>query len=350
MMIKQINYYFMLFLCLIILTSCKMDEEQLKQIYSTAIAKANEKDFEAAIDIIEKNIEKRDRGFVFYFYRGFFKEQLDVNRNASIAINDYLKAYSIDPDRYVINSIIGDAYNTMDEYEKAIPFLERANELYVPESGAPSPYWALAEAYLHMGRLEEALEMNSKALEEGDYSWHYLQRGIILSMSGDVQSLVENYEIAKEIELRENDESSLVTLNRDYALQLIKINYIDKAYQLYNDWLKGNEDYYEWCYADIGYIYLLKGELDKSIEMLKKAESIDNTQVFTLQYLSFYYYLKEDYDKAYGYEASSRTQKEPLGVIVYWKKSKDEFLEGYKTNWQFQKLLDVNNNAEGSKN
>jgi len=314
-----------------------MDKEQQKQIFSTAIAKANENDFTAAIDILEKNIRRRDRGYVFYLYRGLFTYELDLNRNASLAINDFLKAYSIDPDGYRINDIIGKAYNTIFEFEKAIPFLERAYKLYVPGSRAPAPYWALAEAYLQVGRLEDALRMNSKALEERDDPWNYLQRGIILSMFGDVQSLVENHKIAKKME---SDEKFLFALDNDYALQLIRIGYIDKAYQLYNDWLKENDNYH-WCYANIGYIYLLKGELDKSIEMLKKAEAINNTCVQTMQYLSFYYFLKKDYDNAYQYEARSRTLRTPLGVPVFWKKSIEEFIEGYKTNWQFQKLLEV---------
>jgi len=329
----------LLLLSLSAIFSCKMSKEQQKQIYLDALEKAREKDYQAALEIIEMNIRRIDKGYTYYFYHGFFIQQQDHEKNSSIALFDFIKAYEFDSDTYDINSIIGFTYVSLEEYEQAIPYLERAYELFLPESEAPPPYWELAEAYRHVGRLDDALKINTKAINEGDYSWNYLQRGIILSQFGNVQALTENYEIA--VTMIEEDNLLLLLSHRDYALRLVEMDYTEKAYQLYDGWIKGNETYYDWCYADMGYILMLNGDWEGSIQMLKKAEIINNTSALTLRYLSFYYFFREDYNTAYEYEARSRLQKEYLG-IAHWKKSTDEFRKEYKNNWQFQKLLAIN--------
>jgi tetratricopeptide (TPR) repeat protein len=313
-----------------------MDKERQVQIYLEALAMANEEKYETALEILEKNIKKNNRDYIYYFYHGFFTQQQDYKKYSSVALLDYLKAYKVNPDTYDINDVIGGAYIAIEEYEQAIPYLEKAYKLFLPGNGVPPPYWDLAEAYRHVGRLEDAIEMNTKAIEESEYSWQYFQRGVILSQFGNVQALDDNYTIAKTIE------PDNLLLDRDYALRLVEMGYTEKAFQLYTEWLKGNETYYDWCYADTGYIFMLSGDWDKSIEMLKKAESINNTSFLTMQYLSFYYFFKEEYNSAYDYESWSRLQKDPSG-ITYWRKSIDEFLEGYKKNWQFQKLIEKRN-------
>jgi tetratricopeptide (TPR) repeat protein len=325
------NKVILLIFMIVVLFSCKMDKEKQMEIFLRALEKAQENDYKAALEILEKNIKKRDRSYHYYFYHGSFIESQNYIKYSPLALEDYYKAYEINPNTFDINLFIGSAYVRIEEYDRAIPFLEKAYELYSPESDTPPPYWGLAEAYRHVGRLEDALEMNAKAIEESDYSWQYLQRGIILSqISGDIRALTENYEIANKIELNLHN-------NRGYALRLIQMGYIENAYQLYNNWLIGNEKIYDWCYADMGYILMTKGDWKNSINLLKKAEAINNRDIFTLKYLSFYYFFCDDYNQAYSYEAQVRLEKEPIGV-TYWKKSINEFLDGYKNDWQFQKL------------
>ena len=315
-----------------LILSCRMSKEKQLEIFSRVIVKAQEGDYKAAIEILEKNIRKPDRGYLYYYYLGYLTQSQDILKYTPLALECFNIAYKIDPNTYDINSAIGLSYVGIKEYDSAIPYLEKAYELYSPASEAPPPYWALAEAYLHTGRIEEAIKINTKAIEESEFSWQYMQRGIILSQSGDVQALTENYNIAKKIE------PNNLMLDRDYALRLVEIGYTEKAYKLYSDWLIGNENYYDWCYADMGFIYMLDNDWRRGYDVLKKAESISHTSVLTSQYLSFYYFFMKEYDRAYSYEASSRLHNEPSG-ITYWKKSTDEFIKGYENNWQFQKLL-----------
>jgi len=337
---KKSKIYLLIF-TIVVLFSCKKDEEEQTEFFLLALEKARENDYKVALEILEKNIKKSDRGYHYYFYHGSFIESQDYpnyRKYSSLALEDYYKAYTINPNTYDINLFIGSAYVRIEEYDRAIPFLEKAYELYSPESGTPPPYWWLAEAYRHVGKLEDALEMNIKAIEESDYSWQYLQRGIILSqISGDIKELTENYEIADKIEPNLHN-------NRSYALRLIQMGYIEKAYQLYSDWLTENEKIYDWCYADMGYILMTKGDWKNSIDLLKKAESINNRDIFTLKYLSFFYFFVGDYNQAYSYEAQVRLENEPSGV-TYWKKSIKEFLDGYRKDWQFQKLLQENHRS-----
>jgi len=118
------------------------------------------------------------------------------------------------------------------------------------------------------------------------------------------------------------------------------MGYTEKAYQLYSDWLVGNEDVYDWCYADMGYILMTKGDWENSIDLLEKADKINNADFYTKKYLSFYYFFREDFLEAGNYEYQFRYRKNTYEEIK-WKESQNEFLEGYKNDWQFQKLLQV---------
>ncbi|MCL2230098.1 MAG: tetratricopeptide repeat protein [Treponema sp.] len=334
MEIRNIKLIYTVIIIIILICSCKTEREKLFEIYMEALEMANTGNYKEAIDILNKNIKYIDRDYFFYFYRGLFTQQQNYLMYTEMAMKDYLIAYKKNKDAYDINSTIGLSYIHLNEYEKAIYYLERAYNLFIPGSGVLSPYWELAEAYYHVGRLNEALEMNTKAIqEESEYSWPYLQRGIILSqIENSIEPLIKYYEIAIEIE------PDNLLLKRDLSLRLIEMDYYEEAIFYNNKWLEGFEDYYDWCYADLGYIYMLNGNWNNSYNMLKKAESINNNSKLTLQYLSFYYFFNNNINEAYSYEARARLTTEPSGM-TRWKKTRNDFMEGYKNNWQFRKLF-----------
>jgi len=313
--------------------SCRMSEERQREIILQAWTKADEGDFRAAIDILENNIRRVDRGYEFYFSRGHFIEQQNFPMFVSLALEDFHRAYRFEPDSFSINDAIAFGYFVMGEYERAISFWERAYELFPFESEAPSPYGRLAEVYLRVGRLEEALALNTRAIESEGEAWHYFQRGMILSaITGNVNDLIEYYKIAHEM-LPDN-----LWLKRDFSLQLIRMGYIELAYELYTEWLVGHEDFLDWFLADMGYIHMLKGNWDRSIDLLRRSMQIRNTSVLTLQYLSFYYFFTGNYNEAFGYESRSRLMLKPSGM-AFGVRTIEEFKENYRNNWQFQKLL-----------
>ena len=334
---KKKTYIFLLVLisAVMILSSCGMSEERAREVFLQAIEKANEGDFKAAIAILEENIRRADRGFTFYFYRGLFTQHQNFEMFTRSAMEDFYRAYRIEPNVSEVIWLIGLGYHLMGEYERAIPFLERAYELFTPESKELSVYSMLATAYFHVGRLEDALKMNARSMETKGDHWDYFHRGMILSgITGDINDLIENYEIAREIA------PDNLWLQRDFALRLIRMGYIEKAYQLYTEWLVGQEDFFDFCYADMAYIHMLKGNWDRSIELLETALRLNNTQVLTLQYASFYHFFTGNYNEAFVYESRSRLMTEPSGR-TYWVNSVEEFMENYRNNWQFQKLLQL---------
>ena len=389
---KKNNLILFILLIFIILSSCKTDKEALINIAFEARTKYLEGDPKAAINIFEKNFKKADRRYGYYFYHGYFVWALgeDPREYATLALESFMQAYRFEPNSYEINDIIGTVLFTIDKFEQAIPYFERAYELYLPESEAPSPHWYLTEAYLHAGRLDDALKINTEAIEEFGFSYYFLQRGIILSYYDDFQVLSDNISYVKkeetnniidyddlqaliddfdkligkdttiEIEVPLNTgvkllqlkalidgflkakemETSRITLaeiHRDFTFRLIQMDYTEQAYQLLEIWLVGSEATANWCYMGIGYILMLNGAWEESLKMLDKAKSIRNNDEI-MMYISFYYFFSGDFIKAFEYEALARSYLTHIKNIPR-KKTINEFIEEYKNNWEFQMLL-----------
>jgi len=68
------NKIYLLVFMIVLLVSCKMDKQKQMDIFLQALEKAREDDYKAALEILEKNIKKRDRGYHYYFYHGRFIE------------------------------------------------------------------------------------------------------------------------------------------------------------------------------------------------------------------------------------------------------------------------------------
>jgi tetratricopeptide (TPR) repeat protein len=304
----------------------------LEGIYYKAQIEAEKYNFKEALNIIETNIKGKDRDFAYYRFHGMYMYYTNEKKYATRALEDFKKSYELKPDSFITNSLIGRCYLTMGDYPEALNFFENANELYEDDMNAPPIYYELAQAYLNCGRVEEALRVNALAIQKDtNYSWYYMQRGIILSQDGDKASLDNNYAIA--IETDPND----INCHREYINRLIEMLYIDEAYNLCVTLLENNNDY-GWIYADEGYILMLKGELDKSKELLDKAEHINNTDEDTLIFLSFYYYVTNNFEKAYEYDAMSKLLHTDSD-IVYWAKNQNDYAFHYKDNIYFKLLL-----------
>ena len=104
------NKIYLLVFMIVLLVSCKMDKQKQMDIFLQALEKAREDDYKAALEILEKNIKKRDRGYHYYFYHGRFIEAQNYKKNITPALEDYYKAYKINPNTFDINRVIGSAY------------------------------------------------------------------------------------------------------------------------------------------------------------------------------------------------------------------------------------------------
>jgi tetratricopeptide (TPR) repeat protein len=208
-------------------------------------------------------------------------------KNSTQILADLKKAYALKKDTFDINLVLGLAYAAISEYETAIPYLETAID--VAKQGDDKPFFELANAYLKIGQLDDALDMNTKAIENNQsLADSYMQRGIILSQNGDTRLLDENYQKAIEIA-----PDSLVIF-REYTLRLLELKQYEAAYQLYDAKINNNE---------------------------------------------IYDFFNRDFTKAYEYESSSRLIT-GTSTLVKRFSSVEEYMEAYRHNLLFTYLLD----------
>jgi tetratricopeptide (TPR) repeat protein len=332
MIIKKNKLFFSM--SIVLFLSCSVSKNSLTHVYQQAQEKARNNDFDAAITIIETNVKEGKRDYSYYLLHGLYIRYKNPEIYSSLALEDFNKAYKANPEKFDVNYLIGQCYSNMDEYENAIPYLENAYEIYAKDKEGLPPYWDLAEAYLRVKRYDDALKINDEAIiSDGSYAWNYLQRGIILSYNGDVDSLTEFY--LKAISLNNTD----LFLHREYAQRLMEIGLFDRALNIYYSILSDNNKF-AWVYADLGFLSMCYGKWDKANDYLSKAESINNMDISTLKYLSFYYFFMKDYNRAYEYDASLRLVK-GLSEYVIWYTSQDEYISEYKKDRQFNLLMNV---------
>jgi tetratricopeptide (TPR) repeat protein len=254
------------------------------EIYTRAQIEAEKGNLTEAINIIETGIKKNERDAAYYLFHGTYVYYQNPEENAQTALEEFKISYKSNQDNYINNMVIGMCYFTMKDYENAVSFYEKANSLYTEEQDAPPVYYELAESYFQNGQIEEALKINTLALEKDpNYSWNYMQRGIILSQDGNKNILFENYRKAIE------KDSSELELHKEYIKRLIELKYYNDALEFCNELLEFNNSY-DWCYSFLGLISMLDGNMDEGKNYLEKAFSINDKNIDTLSYLSFYYY------------------------------------------------------------
>jgi tetratricopeptide (TPR) repeat protein len=314
-----------IFFCL---SSCKIrrSRDELEGIYYKAQIEAEKENFKDALNIIETNIKGKNRDFAYYRFHGMYIYYENKKNYATRALEDFKKSYELKSDSFITNSLIGRCYLTLGDYTEALNFLEKANELYKDDMNAPPIYYELAEAYLNCGKMEEALNINTQAIQrDSNYSWNYMQRGIILSQNGDKNELTKNYNEAIQKDPNE------IGFHKELINRYIEMNYCDDAYELCITLLKDNENY-DWCYAYMGYILLLSGDFDKSFKLLEKALEINNKNSQTLKYLSFYYYFTDDLKKAWEYDMLASIE---ANIDVPLFETQSEYLLKYKSDKYF---------------
>jgi tetratricopeptide (TPR) repeat protein len=321
--------------CLILPLSCREDRVGIQEVIIEANENAMGNNFDAALKLLETKIKVGEREYLYYLYHGLYTYSKNPLRYAELALRDYQMAYKYNSETYELNDIMGSAYLVQKNYQEALFYCDRAIKLYNKNmEGTLPPYWGLAESYLKTGEIEKAIEVNKMALDiDPNFSWSYMQKGIILSQNGDIDVLKENYLRAIEIDPYD------FSLYREYGLRLIELGHDDVALNVYIEWANENANY-NWCFADLGYIYMLQKNFGESIKYLKRAEELINTDELTLKYLSFYYFFRNEYQKSFEYDARKRLLRSADGR-VYNFQIPNEYFDNYSDDWQFQRLLKI---------
>ena len=130
---------------------------------------------------------------------------------------------------------IGDNYNLLYQYDKAIPVLEKALEIYdkwkIKPMWAPN-YFQLGIAYHETGQYEKEKELYKKAEQDFPNDLIIAQRQAILALTeGDSASA--NHYIEKYISIRQENPATEAMIANALAGIYLRANILDKAEEYY---------------------------------------------------------------------------------------------------------------------
>lgn len=161
-------------------------------------------------------------------------------------------------------------------------------------SGLPGFYFGKARASYAKGDMEEAKKMLEKAIKTGrasaavliSYSYLLLRMGYTDKSEEVIQALMKKT-------LKPNEE---VGVKSNYALILWKKGKLDEAIAILMELYEKAKN--STIYESLGYLIILKGDLDKAIEFNKEAYDYDSSNNIIMDNLGQSYYLKGDYVSA----------------------------------------------------
>lgn len=154
-------------------------------------------------------------------------------------------------------------------------------------------YEVLATKANNKGDMEKAISMLEKASKATLNTRPKISYGYLLLKSGNINKASE---VFKEMIDSDIDNDSKRNAKSNYALVLWKSGELEKAINLLEEVL--SEYTSTVVYGSLGYLYILKGDLEKAFEFNKEAYDYDSSDPVILDNLGYVYYLKEDFSKS----------------------------------------------------
>ncbi len=118
--------------------------------------------------------------------------------------------------------------------------------------------------------------------------------GYILLKSGDVD---ESEKLLNQVLKLNPDEKYEILAKANLALISWKKGNLDGAIETLQELVQGTKN--TTIYGSLGYLLILKGDLEKAFEINVEAYEYNNTNSIIVDNLGYTYYLKGDYEKAY---------------------------------------------------
>ena len=221
----------------------------------------------------------------------------------------YKKAIEIDPDFFYAHIALGQKYSGLKEYDKALECYLKGKEI-LPEN--PVPIQRIGVVYRYMGEYEKAVEYLNKAKElNPDEAITYASLGHCYSLLGEYEKARDNF--------RDFRSKSDIEGDKIGGYYLISASYLierdfEKALEIFDqliEYCNLEENKIEELYAKAfkGYIYMVKGELDKGKEFYEKAiamipetdlsaSAIENLNRSSYMWRAFYCSQMEEFEKA----------------------------------------------------
>jgi len=155
----------------------------------------NQGAYEEAVEEYSKDLKYNPKNVVLLYNRGRAHEeqgQLDS------ALADFESALEIDPNNFQFLLAISNFHYTQNNYEKAMLFASRAEEI----SGAPASASFMKGRAMHqLGYTEDALKAYGNAIKlDKNYAPAYFNRGMLKLALKRKRSACEDFQLAKGLE------------------------------------------------------------------------------------------------------------------------------------------------------
>ncbi|EPR12562.1 tetratricopeptide repeat protein [Ruminiclostridium papyrosolvens] len=159
-----------------------------------------------------------------------------------------------------------------------------------------SIYVIKANSAYQKGNTQEAINWLEKAYKTGSAKpGIVITFGYLLLKEGYLDESLKIFkeQINSTSKIKDND---MYSLKSNYALALWKNGELDRAIALYEDIFPNYKNTN--VYGSLGYLYILKGNLEKALEFNQEAMEYNNTGGVILDNLGQTYYMMGGYEKA----------------------------------------------------
>ncbi len=157
-----------------------------------------------------------------------------------------------------------------------------------------SIYGIIGTMQYSRGNVDEALNWYKKAYKSGKAKTRTkVLYGYLLLKSS---SLDEAYEVLNGVTNSKLNNDDMMLAKSNMALVLWKKNKLDKAIEMLEEVIK--EYTTSVVYGSLGYMYILKGDMEKALKFNLEAYEYNNNDKIILDNLGQSYYLIGEYDKA----------------------------------------------------
>ncbi len=209
------------------------------------------------------------------------------------AIEQYEKVIKIDPVHLAAHTRLSQVYHQLELYDKALEVNERIMEI-APEE--VQSYLRSSGIYLALEKNDRAREVLEKAREAGlDSSAISGTYGYILYEEGKFTEAAEKYRQA----LKKADRENKGRYRFNLAMALYKDEQKAAAIEILEKMLASDEKQPPEVYNFLGYAYAEKGiNLERAVELVKKALKEDPENGAYLDSLGWAYYQMGKYDEA----------------------------------------------------
>ncbi len=228
---------------------------------------------DAAQDVQDANRRKYE-----YFFHEATRQRMLENYDAAVELYEYCLA--LNPDADAVLYELSKFMNYMQRDSLAEAYLKRAVEL------APDNYWyanALVMAYMSDSKIVEALEVAERLSEK------FPKKSDVLLMLVDLYTRTEDYEnVIKTLDRLEVKEGKSERISMEKFRVYSRMKDEKRAYE---EIVSLSEEYpYDMRYKVLlGDMYLDNGHPDKALEVYRKLEQEDSTNINLMLSLASYY-------------------------------------------------------------